>query len=392
MWFFNSPRVIFGREAIDQLEMIEGSKVLVITDKDLVKLGMLDIVTKRLESSGKEYKVFDEVEPDPPIPVVKNAEGLCREYEPDLIVALGGGSSIDTAKGAWVLYEADEGYDVAGLNPFDTIPTGTKAKLIAVPTTSGTGAEVTGAVVLTDPESSLKLELLSRFAIPTVAIVDPVFADNMPKKLTASTAFDAIGHCMEGVTSTWGNVYTDALTLKALKMLFNNLSKAYHDSDPDAREAMHVGASIAGLAFGNAQAQLGHAFAHQIGAIFHVPHGFGVGLVLPYFMEFVMNNDPNVLNQFAEIGKSLGVAKWVDDDKTAGKKLLDKVRALQKDVDFPTKLEDLGITKEQLDENEQKFRDLIVQAGTFTMCTVSMDTDAAWKFMHYIHEGKNIDF
>ncbi|MFX0102696.1 MAG: iron-containing alcohol dehydrogenase, partial [Candidatus Hodarchaeota archaeon] len=292
----------------------------------------------------------------------------------------------------WVLYEADEGYDISGLNPFDMLPTGMKAKLIAIPTTSGTGAEVTGAVVLTDTETSLKLELLSRFAIPTIAIVDPVFVDNMPKKLTASTAFDAIGHCMEGITSTWGNVYTDGLTAQALKMLFKNLSKAYHDSDPDAREAMHVGASIAGLAFGNAQAQLGHAFAHQIGAIFHVPHGFGVGLVLPYFMELMINNDPKAVKIFSELAMTIGVADWSDDDKTAGNKLIEKVRELQDEVDFPTKLSDLGITKEKLDENEQKFRDLIVQAGTFTMSNVSINTDTAWKMMQYMLEGKSIDF
>ncbi|MHA1680597.1 MAG: iron-containing alcohol dehydrogenase, partial [Promethearchaeota archaeon] len=372
MWFFNSPRIIFGREALEQLENplhVSGSKALIVTDKDLVKLGIIDIVKKHLDNAGIEFTIFDGVLPDPPVTMVKEGAQVCKKYEPDLIIAVGGGSSIDAAKAIWVLYESgEEDFDISGLNPFIHIPTGTKAKLIAIPTTSGTGAETTSAVVLTDDETGVKLELLNRDATPTIAIVDPIFVDKMPKKLTSSTAFDAIAHCMEGMTGQWKNIYTEGLAVMSLKMIFENISKAYHESDPDAREAMHNAATIAGLSFGNAQAHLGHTIGHALGALFHVPHGFGVGIATPYVMKFLINNDDDSVEIFARVAKQTGVALWADESRVAAGKLLEKVKSIQADIEFPTVLPDIGITKEMFEGKLEQFMETVVQGGTITIC------------------------
>ncbi|MHA1791787.1 MAG: iron-containing alcohol dehydrogenase [Promethearchaeota archaeon] len=395
MWFFNAPRIIFGRESLDQLENplhVTGSRAVVITDRDLVKIGLVDLVTKRLEGAGIEHVIFDGVLPDPPISVVKKAARVCNDFKPDLIIAVGGGSTIDTAKAAWILYESGDDFDITGLNPFIRIPTGTKAKLIAIPTTSGTGAETTGAVVLTDEETGVKLELLNKDAIPTIAIIDPIFVDHMPKRLTASTAFDAISHCIEGISGTWRNIYTNGLAVLSLNMIFENLIKAYNDSDADAREAMHNAATIAGLSFGNAQVHFGHTIGHALGAIFHVPHGIGVGITLPYLMEFLIKHDDVVVSIFSGVAKQTGVAKWADDDKAGAKKLLEKIRELQKKVEFPTKLTDIGITKERIEENLARFKDIVVQGGTITVCPVDVDQDDAVKMLDCMLDGKEINF
>ncbi len=397
MWFFNAPRIIFGRESIDQLENplnVTGKKAFIITDKDIIKLGMIDLVTARLKTADIEYEIFDEVLPDPPVSIVKKGAERCKAYQPDLLIALGGGSAIDAAKGIWVLYESDDDFDITGLNPFITIPTGTKARLIAIPTTSGTGAETTSAVVLTDDitGSGLKLELLNKFAIPSLAIVDPIFVDKMPKKLVSSTAFDAIAHCMEGISGKWTNIYTEGLAVLAMRLIFDNLEKSYKDADPDAREAVHNAATIAGLSFGNAQAHFGHSIGHQLGAVWHVPHGFAVGMVLPYLMKFLMNNDAGSIKAFASLAKATGKADWNDDDATAAKKLLVAIKVLQGKMDFPTKLTDVGITKEKVDSGMEKFKELILQSGAITICPVNVDQEVGAKIITYMVSGKEIDF
>lgn len=394
MWFFKSPYIIFGRESIEQLEMMEGNKAFIITDAELVKLGMVDIVTQHLEEGGKEWTVFDSVEPDAPLPIVKAAAEKLDEYKPDMIIALGGGSVIDTAKAAWVLHEAGEDFDITGLNPFISLPTGTKCPLIAVPTTSGTGAEVTPAVVVSDPETSLKLELLNRDSVPTIAIVDPIFVDKMPKKLTASTGFDAIGHCMEGITGSWTNVYTDGLAIVAMRMIFDNLARAWKngEEDEEAREAMHNAATIAGLSFGNAQVHAGHSIAHALGGTFHVPHGFAVGMVLPYIMQFLINNDERSVAIYANHARSIGKADWGDDDKTAARKLLSAIKALQAEIEFPTTLPALGVPAEKARAKLGMFKELILQSGALTISPVDIDHVIALKLVECMIDGKDIDF
>jgi acetaldehyde dehydrogenase/alcohol dehydrogenase len=395
MWFFNSPKIIYGRESIDQLSnplYVTGTKAFIVTDKDLVKLKMVDIVTSKLKEANIEYTIFDGVLPDPPVSVVKKGAEKCVKYAPDLIVAFGGGSAIDTAKAIWVLYEAGLDFDINGLNPFVAIPTGTKAKLIAIPTTSGTGAETTSAVVLTDDATGLKLELLNKATIPTIAIVDPIFVDAMPKKLTSSTGFDAMAHCIENICGKWANVISDGLAITALRLLFKHLPDAYANGTPEAREAVHNAATIAGLSFGNAQAHFGHSIGHALGATFHVPHGFGVGMALPYVMQFLIKRDAGTVKVFSSTAKALGIADWKDVDGVAANKLLKAVQDLQKKVEFPTKLTDLGITKVKLDANIDRYIELILQSGAITITPVDVSADIIRKILYYMVDGKPIDF
>jgi alcohol dehydrogenase class IV len=395
MWFFNSADILFGREAIEQLEnpiRVSGKKAFIVTDKDLVELKMVDIVTEHLDSAKIEYQIYDGVLPDPPVSTILAGAAICKEYAPDLIIALGGGSAIDTAKGIWALYEAEEGFDITGLNPFVRIPTGTKAKLIAIPTTSGTGAETTAVIVITDDKTGLKLELPNMDVLPTIAIVDPIFVDKMPKKLTSSTGFDAVAHCIENICGKWHNIYSDGLAALAMSIIFKNFPLAYSKSDPDAREAMHNAATIAGLSFGNAQAQLGHSIGHALGGVFHIPHGFAVGLVLPYLMQFLMKHDPYTVKAFASLAKSTGVAEWKDAENTAAQKLLKAVQDLQKKVEFPTKLPDVGVTKEELDENIEKFKELVLQSAAISITPIDVTADVLVKMLYYMVDGRAIDF
>ncbi|HME53175.1 MAG TPA: iron-containing alcohol dehydrogenase [Candidatus Lokiarchaeia archaeon] len=395
MWFFNSAKIIFGREALDQLENplhVSGKKALIVTDKDLVQLNMVDIVTKHLDSAKIEYQIYDGVLPDPPVSTILTGAELCKEYAPDLIIGFGGGSSMDTAKGIWAIYEGEEGFDITGLNPFMRIPTGTKSKLIAIPTTSGTGAEATAVIVITDDKTGLKLELPNPDVMPTIAIVDPIFVDNMPKKLTSSTGFDAVSHCIENICGKWHNIYSDGLAALAMSLIFKNLPLAYAESDPDAREAMHNAATIAGLSFGNAQAQLGHSIGHALGAVFHIPHGFAVGLVLPYLMQYLIKHDAYTVKAFSTLAKSCGVAEWKDNENTAAQKLLKAVQDLQQKVEFPTTLPDLGVTNEELDANIDRFKELVLQSAAITISPVDVTGDLVVKIVYCMVDGNEIDF
>lgn len=261
MWFFQSPIICFGEGALDHLESIPGEKCFIVTDSPLVELGMLKIVTDKLDKYGKQYEVFAEVEPDPSEETILRAAAQCQAYEPNLIIGLGGGSSIDTAKGVWILYERPE-LAIDDMHPFIKLNLGKKAKLVAIPTTSGTGAETTWAIIITRHKPgglTQKLEQVNKEAIPTYAIVDPIFPKEMPPKLTSATGFDALGHAIEGVLATWQNDFSDGLALKALQMIFSYLPRVIADGgDMEAREKMHNAATMAGLAFGNSQ-EIGRA-------------------------------------------------------------------------------------------------------------------------------------
>ncbi|GAB4318827.1 MAG: iron-containing alcohol dehydrogenase [Promethearchaeota archaeon] len=398
MWFFYAPNLIFGDGALDHLEQIPGTKCFVVTDPGIVQAGLLEILTKKLDACGKSYEVFSEVEPDPHEETIYRAAEQCRAYEPDIIIGLGGGSSLDSAKCVWVFYERPDLKTVDEIHPFQQLNTGVKAKLVAIPTTSGTGAETTSAVVVTriNPDGvAVKLEQLNKEVIPTYAIVDPVFPKGMPAKLTTATAFDALGHCLECLVSTWRNVFSDAFAVHATKMIFEYLPRVVKDpSDLEAREQMHNAATMAGLAFGNSQVHIGHGIAHVLGAVFHVPHGVAVGLTIPGVMEYVINNpdDPASRDKYSWAAKALGVASWDDEPAAAAKKLVEKVRELQSTCGFPLTLRDAGVTREQLDDKIEQVTDLCLQSGAVVMCPRPIRKETFRKLVEYSFEGKPVDF
>jgi alcohol dehydrogenase class IV len=399
MWYFFSPGIIYGEDSLDFLQNITGEKCFIVTDKVLDELGYLKILTDKLDSFGKKYEIFKDVRPDPTEEGVLKAREKCISYGPDLILALGGGSVMDTAKAAWALYEFPE-FVVDDLHPFnmELYNLGKKAKMIAIPTTSGTGAETTWAVVISRYEENVwkKLEQAHKGLIPTYAIVDPIFPAGMPPELTRDTAFDSLAHSVEGLVSVWRNEFSDALCIKAIELVFKYLPIAYKDGkNMEARDFLHQAATIAGLGFGNGQAHIGHSMGHSWGAVFHTPHGRVVGLFLPYVTQYCLNN-PDENDKTVEIigrsAKKLGWANWNDDNKKAAYNMIEKIKGLMKEINLPISLKELGISKEDFDKNLDMLVNLCFQSSSSVMSPRSPNTEDYRKIFTYAYEGKDIDF
>ncbi|MHA1767543.1 MAG: iron-containing alcohol dehydrogenase, partial [Promethearchaeota archaeon] len=397
---FNSPKsIIFGEDALDLIDTIPGNKCLIITDKNLVQLGIVEILTKKLEESDKAWKIFDQVEPDPHESTVLKATEFCNDYNPDLIIGLGGGSSLDAAKAVWFLYEhKEDGYSIDDLNPFQEVHMGLKAKYLAIPTTSGTGAEATWAAIITRVDEDgnyLKLEQSHADVIPTYAIIDPIFTKSLPQKLTVATGFDVIAHSCEGLISEWRNDMADACCLHALELVKEFFPRVFKDgNDMEAREKMANAATLAGLGFGNSQVVMGHAMGHALGAVFHLTHGITVGLMLPYVLEYSIGNpdDDTATKILGKAARKLGIAKWTENDKESAQNLIDYIKNLQKELNFPTTLEACGVTKEQLNSNMKRIVELTNESASIAMSPREPADEDIQRVIEYVFEGKSIDF
>ncbi|MHA1110748.1 MAG: iron-containing alcohol dehydrogenase [Promethearchaeota archaeon] len=394
MWYFYAPKTVFGEDALDYLETMEEKRCFIVTDEGIIKFGMLDILTRKMTPLEMDYKVFSGVEPDPREETILKAAKECQEYKTDLIIALGGGSSMDVAKAVWVFYERPE-LGIDDLYPFIDLKLGKKAKLVAIPTTSGTGAETTWASVITrkTDKGDIKLEQAHKEMIPTVAILDPVFVKSMPPALTASTGFDALAHLSECIISLWKNDYSEAMALKAFELIHQYLPIVYKDgTDIEARDKMHAAANMAGLAFGNAQVHLGHSLGHVLGATFHVPHGFTVGVFLPYVLQYCLNGDEadetkKILGTFA---KRAGVAKWDDENGDAAHKYVAEIKRLQKIVKHPSLSE--MITREQLNEKIDLMKEMCLESPCAAMSPRGAGSQEFKKLYQYTFDQKDVDF
>jgi len=355
MWHFVSPQIVFGEGALEALDELRGwrtSRALVVTDPTLLELGLVDRVTAHLDAAGIEAHLFSAVEPEPSLQTVREAVDVARDVEPDWIVGLGGGSPMDAAKAVWVLYERPD-LEVAEINPFIDLGLRQKARLITVPTTSGTGAEVTWGIVLTDTDEQRKMGLGNRENVADMAIVDPEMASGMPPRLTADTGLDALTHAIEGYTSTWHTDLTDGLCLQAAHDIFRYLPRAVEDGgDMEARERMHHAATAAGLGFGNAMASMAHAMGHALGASFDVPHGRAVALCLPYVVEFAARETPE---RCAELAQRLGFAQA--DGEAGACALAREVRRLMAEVGSPLSVAELGLEREEYEAQMEKLID-----------------------------------
>jgi alcohol dehydrogenase class IV len=352
MWNFVSPRIVFGEGALDALDELSGRRALVVTDSPLVELGLVDRVKAHLDRAGIEMHVFDGVEPDPSVQTVRGGAEVALGVAPDWIIGLGGGSPMDAAKAIWVLYERPD-IDPAAINPFDDLGLRQKACLVTIPTTSGTGAEVTWAIVLTDTDEQRKMGLGNRENVADIAIVDPEMAAGMPPQLTADTGLDALTHAVEGYTCSWHTDLSDGLCVKAARLVFENLPRAVADgSNMAARERMHNAATCAGLGFGNAMAAIAHSMGHVMGSVFHVPHGRAVGLCLPYTIEFAAHTAPE---RFAELAAVLGISQV--GGETGARALAARVRDLSREVGNPTCVSEVGITRQAYEAQLEKLVD-----------------------------------
>jgi len=385
MWYFSSPQIVYGEGALSHLGTLQGERACVVTDATLVRLGLLAPVLEALESSGMQVKIIDSVEPDPSLGTVREGARQMLDFAPQWIVAVGGGSVIDAAKGMWILYERPD-VEADGINPIESYGLRSKARFAAVPTTSGTGSEATWAIVLTDPVERRKLGLGSREAIADYAIIDPSLVSGMPPRLCADTGLDALTHAIEGFTSTYASDFTDGLCLHAARLVFRHLP-ASMAGDPEARGHMHNAATLAGLGFGNSMAALAHGMGHALGGALHVPHGRAVALFLPYTIEFCVNAGGT---RYIELARALELP--VADEAGAAFELVKAVRDLERQVGQPLTLKEAGISREALEAELPLLVDNALNDTQTIMATrVASDDDlralfrAAW-------DGQKIDF
>lgn len=387
MWTFSCPEIVFGEDALSRLDFITGKKAFIVTDANMVDLGFVAQVQERLQTAGLESELFTEVEPDPALETVIRCQQQMLASEPDWIIGLGGGSPLDAAKAAWFLYERPQ-VDPAAINPFEIFEPATKARLIAIPTTSGTGADISMGVVLTDKTEQRKLTLIARELQPTIAIVDPVFTVKMPPQTTADTGLDVLTHAVEAYTNPWGNPFTDGMALKALDLVFDYLPRAYASgADMEAREAMHNAASIAGIAFSNAALALAHSLAHALGGVFHTIHGRTVGMFLPYTIQFAANAGGS---RYAEIARFLQLP--AGSEEIAAGSLVQHIRQLQKAIEQPLSISETGIAQEKLVE-AMPFLLTNAMSDPQTVTTPRPPEEAELERLFlYAYEGKTVDF
>ncbi|MGL5979180.1 MAG: bifunctional acetaldehyde-CoA/alcohol dehydrogenase [Erysipelotrichaceae bacterium] len=298
-WFKVPSKIYFERDSIEYLtQMRDVEKVFIVTDRSMVDLGYVSRITDMLAKRRNkvQYQLFCDVEPDPSLDTVKAGVSIMRSFQPDTIIALGGGSPMDAAKGMWLFYEQpDVNFDDLKQKFMDIRKRafrypelGKKSQLVCIPTTSGTGSEVTPFAVITDKAAGKKYPLADYSLTPTVAIIDPALTKNLPPVITADTGMDVLTHAIEAYVSVLANDYTDGLALQAIRMVFKYLKRSVENgpNDDEAREKMHNAGAIAGMAFANAFLGINHSLAHKVGAEFHVPHGRANAILMPHVIRY----------------------------------------------------------------------------------------------------------
>lgn len=342
-YFGPGAREVLPRE-INRLGL---TKAFVATDKDLIKFGVADKVLSVLQKAGIPYVVFSEIKPNPTVSNVKAGVKAFAESGADFILAIGGGSSIDTSKAIGIITNNPEFSDVVSLE--GVAPTKKKSvPIIALPTTAGTAAEVTINYVITDEQNEKKMVCVDPNDIPAIAIVDAELMYTLPKSLTASTGLDALTHAIEGLITKGAWEMSDMFEIKAIEMITRYLETAvFEPTNAEARNGMAVAQYIAGMAFSNVGLGVVHGMAHPLGAIFDVPHGVANALLLPVIMEY---NAPAALDKYVQIAKAMNVYKENMTKEEAAKAAVDAVKALSIRVGIPQHLSELGIKESDLDK------------------------------------------
>lgn len=390
MMRFTLPRdMYYGKGALEQLKNLKGKKAfLVLGGGSMRRFGFVDKVESYLKEAGIEIKLYENVEPDPSVETVMKGAAQMREFEPDWIIAMGGGSPIDAAKAMWVFYEYPDTTFEEIIQPFSFPELRQKAKFLAIPSTSGTATEVTAFSVITDYAKGIKYPLADFNITPDVAIVDPDLAETMPAKLVAHTGMDALTHAIEAYVSTLNSPFTDPLAIKAIQMVIEHLQNSY-TGDMGAREQMHYAQCLAGQAFSNALLGIVHSMAHKTGAAFstgHIPHGCANAIYLPYVIKY---NAKVAAGRYADIARAIGI---VGTDAECVKALCDKIDEFNLKLDIPKTLKEFGINE---DEFKQKVAEISVNA-VGDACTGSNPrtiTPAEMeKLFTCIYYGTEVDF
>ena len=390
MQYFGVPFISFGDDSLQYLAGLKGRRALIITDATIVRLGLAKLVEGELKKAGMECKVFDGVEPDPSIETVIKAKGIALDYKPDWLVGLGGGSSMDTAKSTYLCYVS--GRDPNDISVSDYYNTRETARLVCIPTTSGTGAEVTWQSVLTDVKEQRKLICGTSESLADIAILDPVMVVGMPPQITGDTGMDALCHAIEAYTTMWRNPFTDGAALAAVDLIMKNLKRAYDDGkDEEARKNMMYGACQAGISMGNSNLGLGHSTGHALGGIFHTPHGRAVGLFLPFTMEYAARGSEEALHYYAEIARFCSISRDADDSKCF-KALTAAVRSLARSIGQPATVKDLGINRDEYFKNMEGMVDRAINDAVTMGAARVPETDDLEKIFTVAYDGKPVDF
>ena len=383
-WFKVPPKIYFEENSIQYLEkMNDITRAFIVTDESMVKLGYVDKILYYLRKREIycHSKIYSDVEPDPDVETIERGVAEMRAFNPDVIIALGGGSAIDAAKGMWLFYEHPEATFDGLKQKFMDIRKrvvkfpnlGEKAKFVAIPTTSGTGSEVTAFAVITDRKNgNIKYPLADYALRPTVAIIDPQFVMSLPKGATADTGMDVLTHAIESYVSNMANDYTDGLAMQAIDLVFEYLKRAYDNGSEDklAREKMHNASCIAGMAFTNAFLGLNHSMAHKLGGEYHIPHGRANAVLLPYVIEYNSKKPTKFVafpkyeefiadKKYAKIAKMIGKGGATEEESINN--LIEAIKQLMKNLGMPLSIKECGVDENlfmsKLDELSEKAHD-----------------------------------
>ena len=391
LWFKAPSKIYFKRGAVDlALRELQGKKrAFIVTDSFLYNSGAVNKITNVLDEIGIEHEVFFDVKPDPTLSTINQAMAQLKPFEPDVIISLGGGSPMDAAKIMWLMYEQpDTVFEDISMRFMDIrkricqLPElGKKATMVAIPTTSGTGSEVTPFAIITDDESHVKYAIADYALTPNMAIIDPNFVDGMPKGLTSASGIDALVHAVEAYVSCMATNFTNSNALEATKLVFKYLERSYNEgaNDPIAREKMHYAATIAGMAFANSFLGLCHSMAHKLGAMYHVPHGVANALLIRQIIKYNSSDSPRkqaifpqykypcAKMKYGQIADELGLGGKNDDEKV--KLLIKAIDKLMKSINLPNSIEEFitknGYTKEYWNEH----LDELVELAFDDQCT-----------------------
>ena len=340
----------FGRGAreklVDEIKSRNFRKALIVTDKSLISAGVPQLVLEVLDKNDIEYEIYDEVKPNPTVTNVKDGLNICKNSLADFLIAIGGGSVIDTAKAIGIIMTNSEYSDVVSLD--GVVNTKNKAlPIIALPTTAGTAAEVTINYVITDEVRVKKMVCVDQHDIPIVAIIDPDLMQSMPKSLAAATGMDALTHAMEGYITKAAWLIPDIFHINAMALIYKNLAKAVNLKDNYAIEQVGYGQYIAGMGFSNVGLGIAHSMAHSLGAFFDTPHGVANALLLPHVLRFNGKVCPDL---FVNMGNALGLDMIGLSGMDAVDKVVDAVKELSISVGIPQTLQEIGIPESALEK------------------------------------------
>ena len=386
---FTLPRdLYFGPDAISELSNLKGyKKAIVVTGgSSMKKGGFLQRVEDVLKETGLEVLLFEGVEPDPSIETVFRGAKAMQEFEPDVIVAIGGGSPIDAAKAMWVFYEYPNLTFDDIKDPFSMPKLRKKAIFAAIPSTSGTATEVTAFSVITDYSTHVKYPLADFEITPDIAILDTNIPLTMPKKLTAHTGMDALTHAIEAYVATARSEFSDALALKAISDIYDSIVASYNE-DKDARGKMHIAQCLAGMAFSNALLGIVHSLAHKIGAQYEIPHGCCNAIMLSYVIQYNAKVCPE---RFADIARTMGLPGRTNEQLINS--LVDAIRALNTKLNIPNSYKEYGVTEEKFKETV----DFISARAVEDPCTASnprpTDVENMKKVLTCCYYGTDVAF